>query len=344
MPSPIVIGIFEFTMMRTGPDVDSKKLAGLFHDYLQGGNGEFYRANAAQGEKVSVIRALPHEEAVKPEAYVEVLDYESAKAIVEDNDKYAIGLCSCRHEKHHTGEKECDIPLEKCSTLGGAADFLIRNNLAREVSKTEMLENIEHSKEHSLVLNADNVQKNVTFICHCCSCCCNALLGVSKFGYPGIVVTSNFIAEMDPRNCVGCAQCADACPVNAVTMVPVTDPKVKRKKEPQLDASLCLGCGVCALNCETGGMGLVARPQRVLHPETTFERIILQSLERGNLQNQLFDNPQSIGQKFMRGFVGGFLRLSPVKKALASDALRSRFLDAMKSGVERQGKGWILEM
>jgi hypothetical protein len=46
----------------------------------------------------------------------------------------------------------------------------------------------------------------------------------------------------------------------------------------------------------------------------------------------------------MRSFVGGFLKLPPVKRALMSDKLRSRFLDAMKEGVIKQGKGWVTEM
>lgn len=34
----------------------------------------------------------------------------------------------------------------------------------------------------------------------------------------------------------------------------------------------------------------------------------------------------------MRGFVGGFLRLSPVKRALTGEMLRSRFLGVLKAG------------
>ncbi|MGZ3524282.1 MAG: 4Fe-4S ferredoxin, partial [Thermodesulfobacteriota bacterium] len=75
-----------------------------------------------------------------------------------------------------------------------------------------------------------------------------------------------------------------------------------------------------------------------------FERVILQSLERGTLQNQIFDNPQSITQKFMRGFIGGFLRLPPVKAALMSDTLRSSFLNAMINGVRKQGKEWVTDL
>jgi hypothetical protein len=62
------------------------------------------------------------------------------------------------------------------------------------------------------------------------------------------------------------------------------------------------------------------------------------------MQNLIFDNPMSVSHSFMRAFVGGFLRLSPVKKALLSDTLRSRFLHSMKKGVQAQGQGWVTKM
>ncbi len=344
MPSPIVVGIWEFTMMRTGQNVDSKNLAHLFHEYMHGENEAFHAANAKKGERVTTIRALPHEDAINPSEYMEVLDYEKAASIIESSEKFSIGICSCRHEKLHVGEKGCDVPLEKCSSFDGAAEYLIRNNLAKEVSKSEMLENLAHSVETGLVLCADNVKKNVTFLCHCCKDCCGALGGISKFGYPNAVVTSSFIAKNDPDTCLGCGECAKACPIDAIQMIPIENQQTKKKKDAVIDTSICLGCGVCALNCKNGAMSLVKREKRVLHPETTFERVILQSLERGTLQNQIFDNPQSITQKFMRGFVGGFLRLPPVKAALMSEVLRSSFLNAMANGLEKQGKGWITEM
>jgi hypothetical protein len=42
----------------------------------------------------------------------EVLDYEKASALIAENDKFAIGLCSCRHKMLHLGEKSCDVPGE----------------------------------------------------------------------------------------------------------------------------------------------------------------------------------------------------------------------------------------
>ena len=321
--SPLVIGIFEFTMMRTGENLNTKKWAKLFHKYLQE-DDSFYAANFKRDKKVSPLRTLPHEDAIDTPEYVEVLDYEKAKAIIQGANKFSIGICSCRHEKLHVGEKKCHVPLNTCSTFGGAADYLIRHNLGKEVSKTEMLENLARSEELGLVLNADNVKKDITFICHCCGCCCNVLLGISKFGYPNVVVTSSFIAQIDQELCVGCGTCAENCPINAIEISPQGNPKI--------DKSICIGCGVCGLKCQTGAVKLVKRSQRVLHPEDTIERVILQCLERGTLQNQIFPNPQSTTHKFMRGFIGAFLKLAPIKKALVSDTLRSSFLAMMKRG------------
>lgn len=342
-PSPMVIGIFEFTMMRTRGELNTKEWAKLFHAYLME-DETFVKANNGNGELVSFMRTLPHEETIVQDAHLEILDYERAAELIDRENKFSIGICSCRHEKHHLNTKQCEVPLETCSSFGYAAEYMVRNNLARKVSKTEMMDNLTRSKELGLVLNADNVQKNITFICHCCGCCCNALAGISKFGYPNAIVTSNYIPENDLDTCKGCGKCAKACAINGITMLEVDAPQNKKKKQPLINKSICLGCGVCGLKCPTGAMKLVKRKKRVICPETTFEKVLLASLEKGTLQNQLFENPNSISQKFMRGLLGGFLRLSPVKKALMTDTLRSRFLKTMKYGATLQGKGWLTEI
>jgi ferredoxin len=343
MAAPMMVGIFEMTMMRTRGQLRHAQWARLFHDYLHGDDA-FHAANLADDQKVSIMRALPHEEVVTEAAPVEILDYEKATAIVESSQKCAIGLCSCRHEKLHVGEKPCEVPLETCSSFGRSAELLIRHGMAREVTTAEMRENVARSKELGLVLTADNVQKRIGFICHCCGCCCNLLLGVSQHGYPNTIVTSTYTPRIDEEKCAGCAKCAKACPIHAIEMVANGAAPTGRPKRPRPDESICLGCGVCGLVCPKNAIRLVKRKQRVLHPETTFERVILASLERGTLQNQLFDDPSRITHRFLRGLVGGFLRLPPVKQALMSDLLRSRFLSMMKSGVQKQGKAWLLKM
>jgi len=167
---------------------------------------------------------------------------------------------------------------------------------------------------------------------------------MKKWGYNNVVITSSFLPETDKGLCSGCGLCARACPINARTMVRDDDSGSRRKKKPVTDTMICLGCGVCALKCKSKALALVRKKKRIITPETTFERIMLQCLEKGTLQNQLFDNPQRITHKFMRNFLGGFLRLSPVRRALISDAFRSTFLSAMKKGAAALGRGWMAEI
>jgi ferredoxin len=330
LPSPMAIGIFELTMMRTGEGLESARRARQFSEYFE--SGELWHANAGGGRQLLLMRTLAHEEALATGDHVEVLDYERAVAIVEAQDRFAVGLCSCRHEKDHLGTRPCQVPLATCTSMGNAADYLVRRNLARRVDKAEMLDHLASAREMGLVLNADNVQRNVSFICCCCGCCCNVLLGVSRFGYPHVVVTSSYLARPDLSRCEGCGKCKKACPINAISLARHPAGPNGSKAHPVVDEGICLGCGVCALRCPSGALKLHLRQQRVLTPETTFERVILQCLEAGTLQNQLFDDPGRMAHRFMRAFVGAFLRLPPLKRALLSKALRSRFLAALRAG------------
>ena len=341
MPAPFVIGIFEFTMMRMDhSDPDIGKVSRLFVDYLE--SGEFYAANFKDGQQVSVARALPHLEHLGD--HVEILDYEKVERIVDAAGTFSLSNCSCRHKKLHAGGQVCKVPLETCTSFGSAADYLVRHGMGRAISKSEMKDVVQRSKELKLVFSVDNVRNQPAFLCHCCGCCCGILEGINKHGYPNAIVSSTLVPHVRMEDCNGCQKCARACHVSAITLVP--EPKTassKRMFMPQIDESACIGCGVCSLVCEPDAIEMHKREQHVIHPETTFERVILQCLERGTLQNQLFDDPGRLTHKAMRGIVGGFLRLPPVKRALMSDTLRSRFLSAMAAGAARTSQADAVE-
>ncbi|NJD32507.1 MAG: 4Fe-4S dicluster domain-containing protein [Gammaproteobacteria bacterium] len=342
MPAPFVIGIFEFTMMRLkGSDAEIGRISRLFLEYME--SGEFYDSNFRDGQQVSVARAVPHLEHLGD--HVEILDYERIDHIVEEAEYFSLGVCSCRHKKHHAGEQVCKVPLETCTSFGRGAEYLVRHGMARQISREEMKDVVQRSKDLKLVFSADNVQNQPSFVCHCCGCCCGILEGINRHGYPNAIVSSTLVPHVEVDDCNGCQKCARVCHVSAITLTP--EPKAagsKRMFMPAIDEQACIGCGVCSLVCEPDAIEMRKRERNVIHPETTFERVILQCLERGTLQNQLFDEPDRLSHKAMRGIVGGFLRLSPVKKALMSDALRSRFLAAIASGAAKSGKGDVLRL
>lgn len=318
-PSPYVIGFFEFTMMRVGEDLPYKKWAELFNDYM-GNDPSLYSSNFSNGELIGVGRALVHEESVKnvtDENYTEVLDYESALSIIDKAEVCAVGICSCGHEKYHLDEKKCDHPLERCLNFGDAAKYLIRNKLAKKISNDEAKKMVMESKKNGLVFIADTYKRDVSFICQCCSCCCNILSGISKYGFLNAVTSSSYILNIDDANCTGCNRCVKACPINAIEL---------KDRVARLNSEVCIGCGVCVPTCKTKLLSMTKRKKRVYLPETFMQKALLSNLERGTLQNFVFDNPNSKSQEFLRVILGAFLSLPPVKKGLMSAIFKSSFL------------------
>jgi Pyruvate/2-oxoacid:ferredoxin oxidoreductase delta subunit len=241
--APTMIGLFEFTFMRTREDIPQKELANLLHDYFrEGGMGK-----EVFGSKTQRTRTLVHERAV-PQS--EVFTYERALDMIKHYKGGAVTMCYCRHTALHRGEA-CKAPMDGiCTSFGLAADFLIRRGFARRAPMEELVDILQMAEDHGLVHICDNVQDGNSFICHCCGCCCELLAGVNELRIPHAVAPSRFQPKPDEESCKGCGTCVARCPVHALSLGDAT---------PSVDLNFCLGCGVCASSCPNHAMSMTER-------------------------------------------------------------------------------------
>ncbi len=323
LPPPMA-GFFEFALMRTRGDIDQKLLSELYEQYITV-EEDFIRDLFLTG-KTKLGRVFVQEGVLSNEHDLYVLDYEKATAVIETANDIAIGLCYCRHKRQHQG-KACDAEMDICMTFNNVATSLIRSEYARRVDRNECKELLHKAWEQNLVQFGENVQNDVGFICNCCPCCCEAMLVAQRFGHERPVHTSNFIARVEP-NCSGCGRCLVVCPVKVVSLE-TEHVDGSGRKQAVIDENLCLGCGVCARTCRIGALTMQPRVSRVITPVNSTHKVVLMAIERGKLQNLIFDNQVLWSHRALAAMLGVILNLSPVKRALACEQIGSRYLGSL---------------
>ncbi|MEG0136479.1 MAG: 4Fe-4S binding protein [Cetobacterium sp.] len=323
LPPPMA-GFIEFSMMRTRGDIDQHLLGELLYQYM---NVEedfikmlFYSSETKLGRVFVNEEALKKtEESKELENLVQILDYERASHIIESSEHMGISMCYCRHKMQHVG-KACDAPLDICMTFGNVANSLINNGYARRVDKIEGIDLLQQAYESNLVQCGENVREGVTFICNCCGCCCEALVAAKKFGVLHPVETTNFLPKINYDTCINCGRCLKVCPVNAI------------KKENGIiviQEELCLGCGVCGRNCPKSSILLMPRENKIITPVNSVHRAVLMAIEKGMLQELIFDNKALYSHRAMAAILGVILKLSPVQKLMASKQMKSIYLEKL---------------
>jgi Na+-translocating ferredoxin:NAD+ oxidoreductase RNF subunit RnfB len=260
---PGLIGFFEFSFMKQRNDLPVAELAQLMHEYLYG-DPEQKMGREFFTSKTPLTRSLPYEEHIPTSS--QVATYESAREIIKKAGYGAIGMCYCRHKKDHLNEscKKKAPTKEICISLGTAAKFMTRRGFAEKRSTEQLLAILDQARDLRLTHITDNIRHKPSFICNCCSCCCELLGGV-QMGYPMGVAKTNYTLRIDRETCLGCGLCQKACNVAALEMVDVENGK--RKKHVQIIGDNCLGCGACISACPSHSLSLVHAAGRPVPPE-----------------------------------------------------------------------------
>ncbi|MEA2096122.1 MAG: 4Fe-4S dicluster domain-containing protein [Candidatus Cloacimonadota bacterium] len=327
LPPPMA-GFFEFSMMRIRDDIDQKLLSELFYQYLNV-EEDFIRELFTRGE-TQLGRTFVQEPALSNENALYVLDYERATEVIKTATHIGVGICYCRHKMEHMG-KACDAPQDICMTFNNIADSLIRHGNARKIDVVECLDLLQLAYEHNLVQFGENVRNNVSFICNCCGCCCEAMITARRFAILNPIHTTNFLPHINTETCNGCGKCVSVCPVEAMTLISANDPDNPNLKVAKVSEDLCLGCAVCVRACARDSIILKSRSIRVLTPLNGVHKAVVMAIERGKLQNLIFDNQVLWSHRALAGVLGVILKLPPIKQVLASRQIKSRYLEKLIS-------------
>ncbi|UCC18472.1 MAG: 4Fe-4S binding protein [Promethearchaeota archaeon] len=238
----LMIGMYEFQVNRL-----TKEFVKDFEDYyVQGWLPEAFRVRAAQ------VRTIPVEKSIELEHNISNYD-DITKLLDSSEGPFAIMNCVCRQVKDIL-EDQCKVTdrREVCMVAGMMAQTIIDLERGREITKQEAFEILQKNQEEGLVLQPDNSQI-LSFVCSCCSCCCENLSKYILLPNPADVVIANYYAEVDSDLCTGCGTCVDICPMKAIKLKDEIS-LIKRKR--------CIGCGNCAAKCPSEAIQMKKRERQ----------------------------------------------------------------------------------
>jgi len=223
-----------------------------------------------------VTEQLADTEGIKPYRYVPVsrsielskqgiYSFHMMEEVVRNARVFAVAHCPCRVGQSMVG-KGCDHPTEVCLKFNDMAEFLIDKGFAREITEEEAMKIVEESEEIGLVHFVDNAGGNVQHNCNCCGCVCWNVGPIKRRRVPrDAIMATYFLRETDEGDCIGCGECAEICPVDAVKMEDDT---------PVVDLDWCIGCGVCSKKCPADAINMYIRPDRTGQlPAKTFREL-----------------------------------------------------------------------
>jgi Na+-translocating ferredoxin:NAD+ oxidoreductase subunit B len=232
---PFVVGIYE----EQGGRIDAE-FAQLFEQYYQQAFGEALKLQP------QVHRVIPIGESIKNN--MEVHPYESASMLVDQSNAWGVVDCICRKQKALIGDP-CDHPVDICLVFSRIPDAFASSTTVRSLDRAGALQTLQRAAAAGLVHCVSNNQRDLWYVCNCCTCSCSILRGMADLGIANVVARSAFVNQVDVELCLGCGECQDACQFTAITV----------NGTAQVNEVRCVGCGVCVPVCPQEAMVLVRR-------------------------------------------------------------------------------------
>lgn len=209
-----VPGIFEMVVNNKENAAKYPAISEAFEEY-----GRLRNPMAAGNFPIGkgVMRVIPIETAI--EGNTRRADYEEVSKYLEDNTIFSVSDCSCRTSREEIGEGCGHLKEDMCIQMGHAAEYYIETGRGREITREEAYEIIKRAEENGLMHNIPNTEGegHTHAICNCCGCSCYALRAASMYHNPDMV-RSNYRSKVDKDKCVGCGECIEVCPTNALKL------------------------------------------------------------------------------------------------------------------------------
>jgi ferredoxin len=178
--------------------------------------------------------------------------------------------CPCRYEAGTKDEGYClaitTKPIDRYLDEG-FKDYDVGPDTSKfeRLTKAEAMAVLHRAESEGLM---HSVWTFVTpFIGAICNCSleagCMAMRITVEHETP-IMFKGHHLAHVDLDACVGCAECVERCPFEAITIGP-------GHKRAIVDTEKCYGCGVCRSACEYEALTLVDRDAPVPAPAASIE-------------------------------------------------------------------------